>query len=196
MAKIDNELWERGEPLNTAWLYLGDKLLQQQFRTERNDAATMVRERLLQLDVCAQLGSGDLIAIGYLVRPKPTGRLERIPAHFFDPSADVGWSDDTVAALGFRYERVRVCFPPPSSKSERKQKPMGRPSIDGLLDEVIRVLITCGQLERTATKEKEHLIRAEAQRRYPSAFPGAMRPSRSKIFEALKRAGLTGIPGP
>jgi hypothetical protein len=137
-----------------------------------------------------------------------------------EDTAVVDWDLSTLRSSGFSFTRIQVSKPqagtrrkkptsaakseqtrrPPASSitasprpvvSERPKK-MGRPPVGEQLRAVIRLLVGSGELKDKSRKAQIEIIRAAARAAHPELFLTENRPSRDKIFSALRAEGLVG----
>lgn len=69
---------------------------------------------------------------------------------------------------------------------------MGRPPVGEQLRAVIRSLVGSGELKDKSRKVQIEIIRASARAAHPELFLTENRPSRDKIFSALRAEGMVG----
>jgi hypothetical protein len=137
-----------------------------------------------------------------------------------EDTAVVDWDLSTLKSSGFSFTRIHVTKPQPgtrrrsrasASNSEQTRRPpaspipshpipavserprkMGRPPIGEQLRAVVRSLDRSGELRDKTRKTQIEIIRAAARAAHPALFPTQNRPSRDKIFSALRAEGLVG----
>lgn len=72
-----------------------------------NSTALLEKRCCLQEQLLDRLYDGDLIAIGYPVAPRPTGKLTAIDPDYFD-TPEIDWNRSALKTRGFTYDDVRV----------------------------------------------------------------------------------------
>jgi hypothetical protein len=138
-----------------------------------------------------------------------------------EDTAVVDWDLSTLKSSNFSFTRIHVTKPqagprrvkrtsaakseearPPSAASitpssrplvSQQSKKMGRPPVGEQLRAVIRSLVGSGELNDRSRKEQIEIIRAAARAAHPELFLTANRPSRDKIFSALRAERLVGV---
>ena len=135
-------------------------------------------------------------------------------------TADLDWRMSTLRSAGFSFTRIRVTKPQagarrrkrtsaaeaeqtglplsssiaprPRSAVSAQPKKKGRPPVGEQLRAVIRSLVGSGELKNNSRKAQIEIIRAAARAAHPELFLTENRPSRDKIFSALRAEGLVG----
>ena len=136
-----------------------------------------------------------------------------------EATAVVDWDLSTLKSSGFSFTRIHVAKPqagarrrnrtaaaeseqtslplasiapsPRPAVSERPKR-MGRPPVGEQLRAVIRSLVGSDEFKGNLRKEQIEIVRAAGRAAYPELFPTQKRPSRDKIFWALRAEGLLG----
>ena len=210
------QAWDDGYPLDQAWWVFAAAPERNQYRNAGSDRLSDFYRDGMRRDLTGWICVGELIALGIQIAPIVNNDPEMIPRFIFAGTPDIDWDNSVIRAFGRIYEGVRVVSPDrlggktsraeppreaetpiattpsratePPSKPEQKRR--GRPPVDEALDEVVRELAGAGRLRGMSRKEQEAEVRELARERHPSPFPKPTQPSRSKILEALKRAGV------
>ena len=82
--------------------------------------------------------------------------------------------------------------PSPRPLVSKQSKKMGRPPVGEQLRAVIRSLVVSGEIKGKSRKAQIEIIRTAARAAHPELFLTENRPSRDKIFAALRAEGLVG----
>jgi hypothetical protein len=175
----------------------------------------------MQFDLLDNLVAGKLIALGFREGASLEEGPVVIPAQLFPRggnTADLDWRMSTLRSAGFSFTRIRVTKPRAgarkrTSAAEAEQiglplassitpsprpavsprpKKKGRPPVGEQLRVVIRSLVGSGKLKDNSRKAQIEIIRAAARAAHPELFLTENRPSRDKIFSALRAEGLVG----
>ena len=137
-----------------------------------------------------------------------------------EDTAVVDWDLSTLRSSSFSFARIHVTKPQAgtrrgkrtsAAKSEQatlplassitpsprplvseQSKKMGRPPVGEQLRAVIRSLVGSGELKDKSRKVQIEIIRASARAAHPELFLTENRPSRDKIFSALRAEGMVG----
>ena len=140
-----------------------------------------------------------------------------------EDTAAVDWDLSTLRTASFSFTRIRVTKSQPgtrrtkrtsAAKSEQTRPPpassvtpsptlavpeqpkkMGRPPVGEQLRAVIRSLVVSGEIKGKSRKAQIEIIRTAARDAHPELFLTENRPSRDKIFAALRAEGLVGNRG-
>ena len=173
---------------------------------DKNEPIEQMREYIL-----AQLAKNKLEARGVQIAPEVGKERENIPSFMFRDLPKINWSRNSIKNLGREFGAVEVRRPNRESAHSREVRaiqkdtavgakssrptlpspaPLGRPSVGAELLAVIQELVAEGKLKDRSRKEQEDVVRLRARNAYPNLFPTPSRPSRTKILQALKKAGL------
>ena len=135
-------------------------------------------------------------------------------------TADLDWRMSTLRSAGFSFTRIRVTKPQAGARRRKRTsaaeaeqtglplassitpsprpaaspqpKKKGRPPVGEQLRAVIRSLVGSGELKDKSRKAQIEIIRVAARTEQPQLFLTENRPSRDKIFSALRAEGLVG----
>lgn len=107
------ENWRTADPLDFAWFaYAPGELKEQLQNAGSHPGRNATLRRLMEAEVCGQIGHGELIAFGILIVPELEDTPRQIPSALFQAhSTSIDWADATVAGLGRTFAEVRVCVP-------------------------------------------------------------------------------------
>lgn len=111
LSLIEN--WQTADPLDFAWFAYAPGELKEQLRNAgSHPGRDATLRRMMEAEVCGQIGHGELIAFGILIAPELEDSPRQLPSALFQAhSTRIDWSDATVAGLGRTFAEVRVCVP-------------------------------------------------------------------------------------
>ncbi|HEY1604498.1 MAG TPA: hypothetical protein VGF77_02760 [Allosphingosinicella sp.] len=105
----EQELWDKGSQLHSAWFEFASPELKNQYRESESQRRTLALKMLMEAEVRMHLGDGEFASFGFCTLPSLSNGPVRIPAFIFKSEAvAVDWDKAEVTGLGRRFEDVRV----------------------------------------------------------------------------------------
>jgi hypothetical protein len=187
------ELWSTGMYLSDAWFRLASPEEKENYRASGDKPArTAFLEDMMRGEIISRIRDGELSCLGVQIAPGLGTAPEVMPAFLFT-QPNIDWNSSIVSAYGRTFEGVRVITARDSLTGKNLNstpKPKGRPTVGPAISQVIQELIAKGALSDISRKQQETIVRKRARERFPHLFLQPTSPSRSKILEALRAAGL------
>lgn len=151
----------------------------------------------MQEHLMRRVYNGKLTAWGIRTKPVQCIEHELIPAMLFFEFRDIKISKNTIEVAGQKFESVYFCSSHAIQKLNEQaanhtipKAKIGRPPVIGEILECIEILKSDNLTSNVSVKELETRVRKKCRSLYPSSFPRETQPSKTKIYEALRAAGL------
>lgn len=101
-------VWEKGVPLEDAWLDVKDRVGLRAYQQIQSDEARGVYRKMRWREIMEALASGKHLAVGIKVLPADNAPLEIIPNHLFSFDSIIKWESSTLEISNLKYVQIKI----------------------------------------------------------------------------------------